>query len=256
MRKIQDKYKIVMNEKVCPKFCRLTLDAKPITKDVGAGQFVHIRITDGLSPFFRRPFSVFRAKRHLEILYQPVGIGTKILSQKKTGECLDVLGPLGNPFSLPPKGIKQVVMIAGGVGVAPFLILTDQLRDKSQELILLYGGRTKEFVFNLSDFKKNGCRVYVSTDDGSLGIKGRVSALFSKINPNPKTTFLYTCGPKPMMKSVQDFANQHGLQGQASCEEVMACGLGACLGCVIKTTGGYKTVCNDGPVFDLKEIIF
>ena len=108
----------------------------------------------------------------------------------------------------------------------------------------------------MKEFKGNGCKVYVSTDDGSVGTKGRVSKLFSKINKNPKTTFIYTCGPKPMMASVQAFAKKNKLQGQAACEEVMACALGACLGCSIKTTEGYKTVCYDGPVFDLNEVIF
>ncbi len=259
MHKIQGQYKIVMNQKVCPQFYRLSLEAKPIQKSVQPGQFIHIRITDGLSPFFRRPFSVFRSQKYLEILYQPVGKGTQILSEKTQGKFLDVLGPLGTPFNLPPKGIKQIVMIAGGVGVAPFLILTDRLKKlkaKGQELILLYGGRSKEFTFPMTDFKKNGCRVYVSTDDGSFGVRGRVSELFSKIKPDSKTTYLYTCGPRPMMKSVQDFAKKYDLEGQASCEEVMACGLGACLGCVILTKSGYKTVCHDGPVFNLNEIIF
>jgi dihydroorotate dehydrogenase electron transfer subunit len=98
--------------------------------------------------------------------------------------------------------------------------------------------------------------VHIATDDGSVGVKGRVSQLFSKIPLCPETTLLYTCGPKPMMAAVQDFARRHRLSGQAACEEIMACALGACLGCSIKTAGGYKTVCYDGPVFDLQDVIF
>jgi dihydroorotate dehydrogenase electron transfer subunit len=98
--------------------------------------------------------------------------------------------------------------------------------------------------------------VHVSTDDGSVGVKGRVTELFKHINTNTETTYLYTCGPNVMMKSVQAFARKHKLRGQAACEEVMACALGACLGCSINTTEGYKTVCCDGPVFDLQEIVF
>ena len=256
MEKLQDVYKVISNEKLCAKFCRLCIDAKPIAGKARPGQFIHIRINDGLQPFFRRPFSIYRAKKSVEILYEVVGPGTNALAAKGKGDTLDVLGPLGTPFCMPPKGTKQVVMVAGGAGVAPFLFLSDILKKKGYKLALLYGGRTKGHVFNMDEFKKNGCRVFKATDDGSVGVKGRVSKLFSKIDPAPETTFIYTCGPRPMMASVQDFARRHKLQGQGSCEEVMACALGACLGCSIKTTKGFKTVCGDGPAFDLHELMF
>ena len=256
MGKLQDIYKVISNEKLCEKFTRLRIDAKPIVEKSRPGQFIHIRINDGLEPFFRRPFSIYRAKKSLEILYEVVGSGTGALAAKKKGDTLDVLGPLGTPFGMPPKGIKQIVMVAGGVGVAPFLFLSDTIKKKDYELILLYGGRTKGHIFNIDEFKKNGCGVFQATDDGSVGVKGRVSKLFPKIDPCPETTFIYTCGPRPMMASVQDFARKHKLRARGSCEEVMACALGACLGCSIKTTQGFKTVCGDGPVFDLHELIF
>lgn len=256
MPKIQNIYKVVSNEKLCPQFYRLCFDAKPIKDHVKPGQFVHIRTNNGFEPFFRRPFSVYRAKRHVEVFYEVVGPGTKLMSQLKKGDDVDVLGPVGTPFMLPPKGTKQVVMIAGGIGVAPFLMFSDVLKKLKLDMILLYGGRTKGHVYPMKEFKENGCKVFVSTDDGSAGVKGRVSELFSKIHLNPKETFLYTCGPSPMMAAVQKFADKHQLKGQAACEEIMACALGACLGCSIKTTRGYKTVCYDGPVFDLQEVIF
>jgi len=255
MNKIQKILTVAANEKLCPRFYRLSLDAKSLIKQVKPGQFVHIRVHDGLEPFFRRPFSIYRAKKYLEVFYEPIGRGTNLMASYKKGDKIDVLGPLGNPFTLPPKGIKQVVMIAGGIGIAPFLVLSDALK-KKYELILLYGGRTKGHVYPMKEFKANGCKVYVATDDGSAGVKGRVSELFAKINADPKTTYLYTCGPHAMMAAVQAFAKKNYLQGQAACEQVMACALGACLGCSIKTTKGYKTVCYDGPVFDLQEVIF
>lgn len=256
MPKIQNKFKILSNEKLCPKFYRLCFDAKSILKEIKPGQFVHIRVKDGLEPFFRRPFSVYRAKNSVEVFYEAIGRGTKIMAEMKKGDVVDVLGPVGQPFSMPPKGTKQVVMIAGGIGIAPFLILTDVLKKKKYELVLLYGGRTGAHVYPMKEFKQNECKVYVATDDGSRGVKGQVSKLFSKIKTNPNETFIYTCGPKPMMASVQKFARKHHLNGEAACEEVMACALGACLGCSIKTKSGYKTVCYDGPVFDLNEIVF
>ena len=204
-----------------------------------------------------RSFSVYRALKYAEILYEPIGAGTKTLALKKKGDTIDVVGPVGNEFAFPSREIKQAVMIAGGIGIAPFLMLTDVLKKrKDLELILLYGGRTKGHVYPMREFKQNGVKVFVATDDGGAGVKGRVSELFSKINLNPKTTRLYTCGPHAMMRAVQSFAKKNNLQGQAACEEVMACALGACLGCSIETTSGYKTCCYDGPVFDLKEVIF
>ncbi len=257
MEKIQNIYKVVSNEKLCPQFWRLCFDAPALAKEVKPGQFVHIRTNEGgLEPFFRRPFSVYRAQKHVEIFYDAVGPGTKLLSLKQKGDTLDVLGPLGSPFVMPPDGIKQVVMIAGGIGVAPMLLLSDVLKSKKMELVLLYGGRTRGHVYPLKEFKDNGVKVHIATDDGSVGFKGRVSGLFDKIALKPETTFIYTCGPNPMMKAVQDFALKHQLQGQAACEEIMACALGACLGCSIPTKNGFKTVCYEGPAFNLDEVIF
>ncbi|MCA9405389.1 MAG: dihydroorotate dehydrogenase electron transfer subunit [Candidatus Omnitrophica bacterium] len=256
MEKLQNTYKVVSNEKLCPRFYRMCINAPSIKKNVKPGQFIHIRVEDGLQPFFRRPFSVYRADKYVEIFYEVVGPGTGILAEKVKGDVLDIVGPVGTPFVLPSEKTKQVVMVAGGIGVAPFLILSDVLKKRKLDLVLLYGGRTKGHVYPMKEFKANGCKVMVATDDGSVGTKGRVTQLFSKIKMDPATTEIYTCGPNPMMAAVQDFAKKNNIKGQAACEEVMACALGACLGCSIKTTSGYKTVCYDGPVFDLAEVIF
>ncbi len=256
MAKLQNIFKVASNEKLCPKFYRLCIDAKPLKGKIKPGQFVHIRTNSGYEPFFRRPFSVYRDKRYIEVFYEAVGPGTTIMSQMKKGDDIDVLGPVGTPFDLPDKNIKQVVMIAGGIGIAPFMVLSDVLKKRKLEMIVLYGGRTRGHVYPMKEFKENGCKVHVATDDGSVGTHGRVSELFDKINLDPETTMVYTCGPTPMMAAVQKFARKHKLKGQAACEEIMACALGACLGCSIRTTNGFKTVCYDGPVFDLQEIIF
>ncbi len=256
MHKIQNKFPIAANERLCPRFYRLAVDAKSILKSIRPGQFLHIRVTDGLEPFFRRPFSVYRAKKFVEILYEPIGLGTRLLAEKKPGEFLDILGPLGNHFTAPPKGTKQVWMVAGGIGLAPFLFLSDELKHKGYELILFYGGRSKGHVFPMKEFKNNGVKTWIATDDGSIGVKGWVSELFRTLDPNPTTTMVYTCGPHAMLASVQSFVKARGLRCEASCEEVMACALGACLGCSIPTVNGYKTVCYDGPVFDIAEVVF
>jgi len=257
MEKIQNNYKVLVNEKLSPQYWRMVFDAPDLALEVKPGQFVHIRTDEaGVQPFFRRPFSVYRARKYVEIFYDVVGPGTKLLSLKKKGDMLDVLGPLGTPFKMPPETTKQVALIAGGIGIAPMLILSDILKNKKYDLVLLYGGRDRGHVYPMQEFKDNGVKVHIATDDGSVGVKGRVSVLFDKVNKDPQHTFIYTCGPNPMMKAVQAFAGQHGLLGQAACEEIMACGLGACLGCSIETTSGFKTVCHDGPAFDLDEVKF
>ncbi|MFA5261231.1 MAG: dihydroorotate dehydrogenase electron transfer subunit [Candidatus Omnitrophota bacterium] len=256
MHKIQRTFAVVSNIKVCPQYYRLSLDAGAAVNEALPGQFIHIRVADGVEPFFRRPFSVFRAAKTMDVLYDVVGKGTGILSSRKKGDRLDILGPLGTPFSEPAPAVKQVVMIAGGIGVAPFLIFADFLKKKKIEKILLYGARTKDQVLDFKAFRQNGVDVSIATEDGSVGVKGRVTRLFDKIQQDSRTTMLYACGPKPMLAAVQDFAKKHHIPGQASCEEVMACGLGACLGCSIPTLSGYKTVCYDGPVFDVHELCF
>ncbi len=257
MKKIHHKYSIVSNEKVCERFFQLSLQAPELAQQGLPGQFLNVRVANQLDPFFRRPFGIYRAQKGIvDMLIEVRGKGTTLLAQRKPGELVDILGPLGKGFTLPSSSVKNVVMIGGGIGVAPLLALADALKDSGKNLILLYGGRSQEYCFDLKLFEQDGCQVYVSTDDGSVGVKGRVSALFDHIPLNVEETFVYTCGPSPMMKSVQDFARQHVLQGECSCEEVMACGVGACLGCVVQTTQGRKTACHDGPVFDLQEVIF
>lgn len=256
MQQIQNIYRVISNEKLCPQFWRLVFDAPELAKEVEPGQFVHIRTNEeGLEPFFRRPFSVYRVQRYVEIFYEAVGPGTKLLTLKKKGDTLDVLGPLGTPFAMPPEGTKQVVMIAGGIGIAPMLILSDVLKKRKLDLVLLYGGRTRAHVYPMQEFKDGGVKVHIATDDGGVGAKGRVSVLFDKVKFNSHDTFIYTCGPNPMMKAVQDFASKNKIKGQAACEEIMACALGACLGCSIETKHGFKTVCYDGPAFNLDEVI-
>ncbi len=256
MKKIQDRYKVVGVNKVNDVYFRLVLDAPALAREVKPGQFIHIKVSDGLEPLFRRPFSVFRAKAgKVEVFFEPVGKGSKLLAAKEKGDILDVLGPLGRPFTLPSKSVKQVVFIGGGIGVAPFLLFSDILLKHKAEKVLLYGGRSRAHTFSMAGFKANGVKTFVATDDGSVGVKGRVSELFDKIDIAP-TTFIYACGPRPMMATVAAFAREKNLSGEASMEEVMACGLGACLGCSISTTKGYQTVCHDGPVFGLEALVF
>ncbi len=258
MKELQGYYKVKINQDLSPRFKHLVFEAPELAPLVQPGQFVNIRVGTGTEPLLRRPFSVYRALNgEVELFYEVLGRGTVALAQKKSGDMLDVLGPLGQPFSLPPSGTEHVVMVAGGIGVAPFQILTDTLEScKGLNLTLLYGARTLEHTFNMDDLERNRCHVMVATEDGSIGKKGRVSNLFSEIEWDPNTTWIYCCGPNGMMAAVQEFARENGIRGEVSCESAMACGTGACLGCVVRTIDGYKTVCHDGPVFGLHEVVF
>ncbi len=256
MAQIQTACHVVELKKINATYLRLVLDAPVLAAAARPGQFIHIRVSDGNEPLFRRPFSIYRARAgKVEVFFEPVGRGSKLLASRKKGDVLDVLGPLGHGFTLPPGDVEQVVFVAGGIGVAPFMIFSDAIRGHKAEKILLFGARTRAQTFATEAFRKNGVKVFVATDDGSAGAKGRVSGLFSHVKVAPGT-MIYTCGPRPMMAAVQAFARTHGLRGEVSCEEVMACGLGACLGCSIPTVNGYRTVCHDGPVFDLQEPVF
>ena len=257
MKAIHHHCKILSNTKVCERFFQVSLDAPALADKGQPGQFLNIRVADQLDPFLRRPFGIYRSGGGtVDMLVEIRGRGTEMLSRRKPGETLDVLGPLGRAFSRPGGGVEHVVLIGGGIGAAPLLSAAQAWKDCGKTMTLLYGARSEEYVFDLKLFEEAGCTVFIATDDGSVGTPGRVSELFDRIPTEAEKTALYVCGPSPMMKSVQAFAAEHQLNGECSCEEVMACGIGACLGCVVNTTSGYKTACHDGPVFDLGEVVF
>ena len=253
---LNNKYQILQNKPLNKQYYRLSLKVpEDLLKQIKPGQFVHIRVSDSTDPLLRRPFSVCRSKECLEIFYDIVGKGTEILSKKCEGEFLDVFGPLGNGFNFPDKNIKNIIFIAGGIGIAPLINLSDCLKDSTCVKMLAYGARSKEYIYSLDEFKENGFDIKLATDDGNIGVKGTVLDLLKDVSLQ-EPTFIYACGPKQMLIKTQEFAKQNNINGQISCEEVMACGVGACLGCVVKTSNGMKNVCSDGPVFDLHDVEF
>ncbi|MDD2702477.1 MAG: dihydroorotate dehydrogenase electron transfer subunit [Candidatus Omnitrophica bacterium] len=250
----------------------LEFEAPGIARAALPGQFVMIRSGEGLHPLLRRPFSIHGAgNRRVEVLYEVVGQGTELLSNIKPGELLDVIGPLGNGFSCNSRSVNHgQILVAGGMGAAPLLFLAEKMGEiktsglhspvnKGRGRIkVLVGARTKGHVLCEKEFKKCGCDVTIATDDGSRGFKGLVTdllaSILSTVNRQPSTIF--ACGPKPMLKAVSGIARKHGLAAQLSLEAHMACGIGACLGCVINTKTGYRRVCKEGPVFDSSDIIW
>ena len=251
----QIKAKLLYNKRVKGRcFCGI-IDAPKIAKKVGPGQFVNVKISPDSDPLLRRPFSVHKIKgSSIKILYEVVGRATRILSEKKAGEYLDIIGPLGKGFSIINSRIS--ILVAGGMGVAPLVFLAEKI--KKGELLVLIGAKTKGQILCEKDFKDLGCEVKISTDDGSKGFHGKVTKLLEQILHARQYTLgsiaIYACGPQPMLKAISCISGKHHIAAQISLEEHMACGFGACFGCTVETINGYRRVCKEGPVFQADEI--
>lgn len=250
---IQGKFKILSNKKAGCDYYKMTISAREIVKAASPGQFVHLRCIEGNQPLLRRPFSFHRLNSdNFEILYEVIGQGTRLLTKRKKGEKIDVLGPLGNGFDI--KG-SSIILVAGGMGVAPLFALAEELLKKKKNILLLLGARDKKHILCKNDFGRLGIEVKFATDDGSCGYKGLVTELLKKIlRTKDKPTTIYACGPKEMLKELSNISTCFNISAYGSLEENMACGVGACLGCAVETRQGYSRVCKEGPVFNLEDI--
>ncbi|HQB94353.1 MAG TPA: dihydroorotate dehydrogenase electron transfer subunit [Candidatus Omnitrophota bacterium] len=243
---------ILENRKVNVKYRKLVFRSGTLARGVRPGQFLHVRLNEGHDPFLRRPFSYYRtAKDRVEILYEVLGRGTAILAEKCKGDRLKVMGPLGNSFST-AIGKKKRVLVAGGIGVPPLVNLAEQF----SSAYLLIGTKSRSEILPRSEIGKVKAKVLCSTEDGSVGTKGFVTTILETIiaKEGPGNLWIQTCGPKPMMKAVMAIAARYGIEGEASWDESMACGAGACLGCMVETRAGPKRACADGPVFSFREL--
>lgn len=253
----QEKIKILSNQRIARDYFKLSLFSKRIPPAAKPGQFVQIKISDKDTPLLRRPLGIHHiSPRTFEVLFRVVGEGTRILSQRKPGEYLDIIGPLGNGFDLTVKA-SAPILVAGGMGVAPLVFLAEKLAYR--KTLVLLGAKTKNEILCDDEFRKLGCRIEASTDDGSKGFKGKVTDLLKKILPlavSNKRLAIYACGPRPMLKEISAISKQYNIPAQVSLEEHMACGIGACLGCAVNTKKGFQRACKEGPVFDSKEIIW
>jgi len=215
---------------------------KPIRAE--PGQFAMIKVSNMLDPYLRRPFSIARMKGDsLTFFYRIVGKGTGILSKLKEGEYVDILCPLGNSFEY--KGIKRATLVAGGMGVAPLLFLAQRLTEDNVPFEFFWGAETE------SEFFTDGYDFLYSTMDGSRGFKGNIVELFSL---NETSEHVFGCGPLTMLYELFLKQKQRGFRLYVSVENMMGCGFGVCLGCVIDTREGKKRVCKDGPVFKAEDI--
>lgn len=218
------------------------------------GNFAELAIINSPNVFLRRPFSVYDVdyeRRTISFFVKVVGEGTRILGDMRQGDKLNMIYPLGNSFTVPEAG--RVLVVAGGSGVAPFILYAKELQRNGVEATFLFGAKNADDILLTEQFGEYG-NVLVTTEDGSLGEKGLVTqhSLFS--DGNLPFDLIVTCGPDPMMKAVARLAEAHEIPCEISLENTMACGIGACLCCVVETIDGNKTTCIEGPVFDTRKL--
>ncbi len=254
--------KVLRHRKLEDNYYSLTFGDYKAASKCKPGHFIHLKLPES-NLYFRRAMSVASAdaeKQELEIIFKAIGRGTKQLAQFKKNDPIDILGPLGNCFTKPAKK-ETVVIIAGGVGYPPLAYFATELVKSgfpAKQIHFFYGGRTSSEIVDRPRIKKLGVNFHPVTDDGSFGEKGLVTQSVEKFiqaNDDLKSK-LYACGPEPMLKACDDLGMKYKLPGQLSLEAPMPCGIGVCLGCIVKLRDdGYVRVCKDGPVFEIGEVL-
>ncbi len=256
----QEKATVLKNKKVTSQCYRLQLRSKNIAREAEPGQFLHIRIfTKNQKPFLRRPFAIHSTKNRDEfsVLYKIRGEATKLMRELKKGDKIDVIGPLGSGFK-PSREARKYVLVAGGIGLAPLFFLAKKLIDNKKEVIFTCGARTKNELLCGKELSQIKIKPILATDDGSQGVKGNVNDLLNNyLTKNRKDKIeVFAAGPGMMLKETARICEKAGVCLEVSMDEIMACGVGACLGCAVKTKNGYKLACKDGPVFKAEDIVW
>jgi dihydroorotate dehydrogenase electron transfer subunit len=254
MKKYVMDWVVIDNLKLDDSHLRLVLSpADGVMPKMKPGQFVQLKSNASTDTFLRLPISinyVDEDKKQLWLLVQMVGEGTKALKTLALGDKLNLVLPLGNGFSV-DEASGRVLLVGGGVGIAPMLYTGKVLKDKGLAPVFLLGARSRDNILEKDLFEELG-ELYVTTEDGSFGEKGFVTQ--HSVLQKEKFDKIMVCGPKPMMVAVARYANANGIPCEVSLENMMACGLGACLCCVEKTVKGNVCVCSEGPVFDIKQL--
>lgn len=271
---------VIVNRRVAAGHFLLSLRVAPSFSTPAPGQFIMLKVPDTCDPLLGRPFSIHDFKRRedcaeMEILYRVAGRGTMLLSRLPPSGEVEIIGPLGQGFAIVPER-KNVVLIAGGVGVAPLSFLAgyysdfigrngaiSRVRGLPRRIICYLGARTSDALVGLERLEALCEEIRIGTDDGSRGYHGNITELFHKDMGfySPEDAVIYACGPAPMLKALAEIFAGEMISCQVSMEERMACGLGACLGCAISVKGAdgeiaYKRVCKDGPVFSIHDIVW
>lgn len=246
-------FQIIDNKQLNKDFFILELLSGLTLPQIEPGQFVQVRIDGSSDTFLRRPFSVHDVNyktNSIKLLIQIAGEGTKTLSLMRKGDIINMIFPLGNSFSLPSKN-ERTLLVGGGCGIAPLLFLAKYIKSNSYEFEILMGFRNRDRIIEYEEYSKLG-RVFLTTEDGSEGEKGFVTH-HSVLTEN-KYTRIYCCGPDSMMKSVAEYSRKHKIHCEVSLENLMACGIGVCLCCVVNTTNGNVCSCTEGPVFNINNL--
>ena len=253
--------KILENKQHNSSYHHMTIWTPEIAQVSIPGQFVMIRISENsFDPLLRRPISIMDASDSngcIQIFYKIVGRGTSLLSKQLSDTMIDLVGPLGKGFRLPDSD-KGIILIGGGIGLPPLYFLARKLKERSNSKVtVIIGAKSTPDLLLIDQFKALGASVIISTDDGSLGIKGTaVEALEITVKEiSDSYSSICACGPKGMLKAVKLLADKVGCPAQLSLENVMGCGVGACLGCIVQTTSGPQRICADGPVFDADVLL-
>jgi dihydroorotate dehydrogenase electron transfer subunit len=264
------KTRVLSNQEISPGYFRMRILAPGIGGSVRPGQFLMFRVQQSVAPLLRRPFGLFRTgfldadceglppREYLEILYKLVGEGTGIMSELHAGDRVEILGPLGRGFDLEHAGSEKI-LVGGGIGLVPLFMLAERLTAQGP-VRLLMGGRTRDDIIAVTEFERLGVETYVSTEDGSLGEAGLVTQVLEKKLAQTAGAVVYACGPMPMLEAVYRICARFKVPLQVSLEALMACGVGACLGCVVKGAGHseqeprYLCSCKEGPVFWAEQL--
>ncbi|MEN8224834.1 MAG: dihydroorotate dehydrogenase electron transfer subunit [Bacteroidota bacterium] len=232
----------------------LQLTGSEAVSDIEPGNFAQLRIDNHPEVFLRRPFSYLDFdidNKMVSFFIKAVGKGTRKLGSIQTGDQINIVHPLGNAFTIPEN--KKVLITGGGSGIAPFIMLGRELKLKGNKVDIITGGRTAEDILFTDEFKAFG-DVFYTTEDGSLGEKGLLTQHSIFAGDGLDYDLIYTCGPEGMMQAVASIATNHNITCEASLENLMACGIGACLCCIQETREGNKCVCTDGPVFNINDL--
>jgi len=251
-----ERVRVLGNERIAPGVGILTLQAPRCASAVRPGQFVHFRVAEGRDFILRRPFSVHRAHDGaIEILYQVLGTGTRAISLLEREQMLDLVGPLGRGWSA-PAGLAHALIVTGGLGAAPLGMLAEELAAAGVAVTVAMGAPTQERLVARGLYETVARRVVLATDDGSAGERGFVTAPVKRLLAESTFDQMYVCGPEVMQRLVADMAKEANVPCQVSLERLMACGIGACLSCVVSTRDGLRRACIDGPVFNAEDVLW
>ena len=259
MALVNETSKLIRNYQMGPRIYMMELESSEIVNTIQPGQFIHVKVPGMEGHILRRPFSVYAKhpeQNMIEIMYQVVGFGTDHMTTLEPGATLELIGPVGHGWNIPEQA-QHIMLVAGGVGSAPLFMLTKKANDAGLKIDLVLGAANKDMLTSYDRYAQlENVTLHCATDDGSFGHKGFVTGPVEKLLAENSYDYLACCGPEPMMRAVASMADAANVNYEVSLERRMACGVGACLSCVVDTIHGKKRSCVDGPVFSGEEVLW